>query len=292
MGVVIRQQRVSSRCDPDSARLGNRRRPRAPDSRSDHVWGSGRWRRSSDMSIDDTAGAVEASRLAATIRNSLYLFPLIESLHVIGLSMVFGTIAIIDLRRSASPRPRRPFTSIASDTLKWTWVAFVLTAVTGVLMLSPTPGLLRQLLLQGEDAADRQSPAINMFFFELTARRSVRGWDRDPSAPPAARAVAALSLVLWITIIFAGAGLASPQRRRRCPSIPNSHRGAAAAVGARRCRGLEAQFCGDALGYQYAGDRFRRPCRCARTPKRARLVPGVDRLERLAARPPADFSVM
>src|SRR6185503_8326 len=86
------------------------------------------------MSIADLLAAVEASRLAATIRDSLYLFPLIESSHVIGLSMVFGTIAIIDLRLLGIASTRRPFTCIASHTLKWTWVAFVVTATTGLLM--------------------------------------------------------------------------------------------------------------------------------------------------------------
>ena len=50
------------------------------------------------MSIAALLASLEGSRLAAAIRDSLYLFPLIESLHVIGLTMVFGTIAIVDLR--------------------------------------------------------------------------------------------------------------------------------------------------------------------------------------------------
>src|SRR6185503_11101508 len=86
------------------------------------------------MSIADLLAAVEASRLAATIRDSLYLFPLIESSHVIGLSMVFGTIAIIDLRLLGIASTRRSFTRIASDLLKWTWAAFALTVTTGLLM--------------------------------------------------------------------------------------------------------------------------------------------------------------
>ena len=50
------------------------------------------------MGIPDLLAALEASSLATGIRESLYLFPFIESAHVIGLTMVFGTIAIIDLR--------------------------------------------------------------------------------------------------------------------------------------------------------------------------------------------------
>ena len=45
---------------------------------------------------------------------------------------------------------------------------------------------------------------INMVIFELTAGRSVHHWDKDVRAPVSARTAAALSLLLWITIIFLG----------------------------------------------------------------------------------------
>jgi len=45
---------------------------------------------------------------------------------------------------------------------------------------------------------------INMLIFELTAARSVHRWDSEAKAPPTGRAAAAISLVLWITIIFLG----------------------------------------------------------------------------------------
>src|SRR5947199_2732774 len=79
---------------------------------------------------------LEASRLASSIRESLYLFPFIESAHVIGLTMVFGTIAIVDLRLLGIASTRRPFSRIASDLFRWTWAAFALTAVTGLLMFT------------------------------------------------------------------------------------------------------------------------------------------------------------
>ncbi len=43
-----------------------------------------------------------------------------------------------------------------------------------------------------------------MLVFELTTRRTVAQWDRDASAPPLGRAVAAVSLVIWISVIVTG----------------------------------------------------------------------------------------
>src|SRR5579862_5286783 len=88
------------------------------------------------MSVAGILSAIESSSVPDAIRNSLYWFPLIESFHVIGLTMVFGTIAIIDLRLLGIASTKRSFRRIASDVLKWTWAAFALTVVTGALMFS------------------------------------------------------------------------------------------------------------------------------------------------------------
>src|SRR3954465_2449048 len=93
------------------------------------------------MTIEEFLASLQASSLAGTIRDSLYLFPLIESMHVVGLTMVFGTIAIVDLRLLGIAWSRRPFSRIAEDVLKWTWAAFALTVATGLLMFITNAGV-------------------------------------------------------------------------------------------------------------------------------------------------------
>src|SRR5216683_3710307 len=86
------------------------------------------------MDVAALLNSLQASGLATRIRDSVYLFPLIESTHVFGLALVFGTIAIIDLRLLGIASTQRSFQRMASDILKWTWAAFALTALTGTLM--------------------------------------------------------------------------------------------------------------------------------------------------------------
>ena len=147
---------------------------------------------------------LEASGLATRIRDSNYLFPLLESTHVFGLALVFGTISIIDLRLLGIASTQRSFQRMASDILKWTWAAFALTVLTGALMFI-TNGLVyyhnfyfrtKMVLLA--------LSGINMFVFELTAGRTIHRWDGAPSTPRIGKAVAALSLAMWIGIIFMG----------------------------------------------------------------------------------------
>jgi hypothetical protein len=156
------------------------------------------------MDINAFLKTIEASGLATGIRDALWLFPLIESTHVVGLSLVFGTILIIDLRLLGVASTQRSFQRMASDILKWTWAAFALTATTGALMFITNARVyyhnsffrIKMLLLV--------LSGINMLVFELTAGRTIHRWDQAPSAPRAGKAAAALSLAMWIGIIIMG----------------------------------------------------------------------------------------
>jgi uncharacterized protein DUF6644 len=156
------------------------------------------------MEIVGILRSVEASSLATWIRDSLYAFPLIESFHVIGLTMVFGTIAVVDLRLLGLASTRRPFSTLALETLKWTWVAFGLTVSTGVLMFSTNPVAYYQNLAFRFKMTLLLLAGINVLLFNRTAGRTVDRWNRQRAAPFAGKLAAALSLLLWIGVIFLG----------------------------------------------------------------------------------------
>ena len=156
------------------------------------------------MTISIWLKALEDTGFATGIRNSLYLFPLLESVHVMTLSLVFGTIMVVDLRLLGVASRQRSFDRLSSELLKWTWAAFALTAVTGAIMFMTnarvyadnTPFRIKMILLA--------LAGLNMMAFHLTAGRTVRVWDRQPSAPPLGKITAAVSLALWIAIVFSG----------------------------------------------------------------------------------------
>ena len=170
------------------------------------------------MDIAEFFASLEASSLATKIRESLLLFPLIESTHVIGLTMVFGTIAIVDLRLLGIASAERPFSRVASDVLRWTWAAFALTVVTGALMFITNAGVYSQNFFFRSKMVLLVLAGINMLMFELTAGRSIRQWDKDRAAPLAGKTVAAASLALWIAIIFLGRWVGFTTTRAQVPT--------------------------------------------------------------------------
>jgi hypothetical protein len=147
---------------------------------------------------------LEASGLATRIRDSFFLFPLLESAHVFGLALVFGTISIIDLRLLGLASTQRSFKRMESDILKWTWAAFALTAVTGALMFITNARVYYHNFFFRTKMLLLVLTGINLLVFELTASRTVRNWDNTSATPRMAKTVGALSLAMWIGIIFMG----------------------------------------------------------------------------------------
>jgi len=156
------------------------------------------------MNISEVLKSIENTDIASSIRASLFLFPMLESIHVMGLALVFGTVAIVDLRLLGLASTHRPFRRMASDTLKWTWIAFTITFVTGGLMFTTNATVYFHNPVFQAKMALLLLAGINMGIFELTSGRSVRQWETSATPPVAAKTAAVISLALWIGVIFLG----------------------------------------------------------------------------------------
>jgi hypothetical protein len=155
------------------------------------------------MDMKEFLAAVAASDVPTWINTTRGAFAVVEALHVIAISTVFGTIAIVDLRLLGLPNTLRPFTEVAGETLRWTWAAFGLAVTTGSLLFVTNPSFYfgnfefrTKMLLQ-------LFAGINMAVFELRTVKTVTLWDSGKT-PAAARIAGALSLLLWLAVIAFG----------------------------------------------------------------------------------------
>jgi type III secretory pathway component EscS len=155
------------------------------------------------MSLEQSLTRLQDLSFPTQIRESDWLFPTIETVHVFALVLVVGTIMTVDLRLLGFANKERPFSQVASEMLPWTWAAFALAALAGMLMFSSKaltyysniPFRLKMvcLLLAG----------INMLMFHWLGTRHLEAWDRD-RPPRAAKLAGGASLLLWTTIVAAG----------------------------------------------------------------------------------------
>ena len=161
---------------------------------------------------------LQRTSVAVQIRDSLFTFPVLESIHVVGLALVFGTIAILDLRLLGVASTERAVSRLMSDLLKWTWAAFAVTALTGALMFSTNAVVYFHNTFFRAKMILLVLAAVNMLVFELTARKTMAQWDRSPHTPPIAKVVATVSLVIWVGVIAAGRVIGFTATRTSVPT--------------------------------------------------------------------------
>jgi len=149
------------------------------------------------------AQALEGSALAAAMRHSLWLYPIVEIAHIAGFVVLAGSVVMLDLRLlgfSTTTSVR----GLARHVLPWTWAAFFVVVPSGLAMFSAhavefldNPALRIKLLLIA-------FAGLNAAAFHFGVFRTAPAWDRNARVPPAARWSAALSLVLWLGVIACG----------------------------------------------------------------------------------------
>ena len=140
----------------------------------------------------DFLNSLEQSAVSLWIAESTWAFPALEVVHIFAISMVFGTIAIIDLRLLGLASTRRPYSELARELLPWTWGAFLTASACGtILILSRPVGYFENADFRLKFVCMGLA-FINMLVFQLITSKSVTDWDR--STPPSPRRSPAGSL--------------------------------------------------------------------------------------------------
>ncbi len=156
------------------------------------------------MTIDNLCKWLYDTALAVTIRENDSLFPWIESAHVIAITLVLGSIAIVDLRLLGWASIERPVRRIAEQTLPLTWIMFMLAAVSGVILfISNALAYANNFYFQGKLLL-LVLAGLNMLIFQYGIYRSVNQWDQAVRPPTAARVAGALSLTFWLSVVIFG----------------------------------------------------------------------------------------
>lgn len=148
--------------------------------------------------------SIQDSAVAEWMRTSVKAMPVIEGIHLLSTAVLFGTILIVDLRLLSAPDAKRPFTRVAHDLLRWTWLAFAVNAITGALMFTQDAVVYAGNTTFQLKMAALLMAGMNMVVFECITRRSVNAWDQDARTPRMARAAAIISLSLWMAMIVLG----------------------------------------------------------------------------------------
>ncbi len=147
--------------------------------------------------------ALQASSFGAAMRDSIWLYPVVETVHIIGFSILVGAVIMFDLRVLGVSK-RVPVRMLAHHLLPWSAAALLLIVPAGFLMFSADATslisnrafLIKMVLLL--------LAATNAATFHMGAIREVEQWDQGTTAPASARLHAAASLLIWLGVITCG----------------------------------------------------------------------------------------
>jgi hypothetical protein len=160
------------------------------------------------MSVAELLGTLQQSAVAAAVRGDIpgseWLFPIVETAHVLALAVVFGSVAMVDLRLLGLGGRGTPVRQLAREVLPWTWTAFVLAAAFGTLMFVSKAGTYFHNHEFRMKFLAMFLAGANMLVFQLGAFRRAAEWEAREPPPAAARIAGALSLLLWMLVIFYG----------------------------------------------------------------------------------------
>lgn len=150
------------------------------------------------MSLYDVFEAVENSPLGSGIKNSTWLFPGIEAVHLLALALLGGAILLVDLRLAGVWLKGHPASTIERGARPWLVIAVVVLIVTGVLI-----GSSEAIKLYGKPAYWVKMAALAAaIVFAFTIRAPYAR--KDPAPGVAGVAIGLVSLALWLTVGMAG----------------------------------------------------------------------------------------
>ena len=151
------------------------------------------------MTLFESFDWLEQSVVGAAVRDSVWLFPAIEAVHLLGLALLGGSILVVDLRLLGFGLKDRSTAYVLNQASPWFFGA------TGLMFLSGIPIFLSEAVkcyFSPPFWVKLGALAVALVFTVAVRNPLVRS--RPGLAPARARAIAACSLALWLTVAVAG----------------------------------------------------------------------------------------
>jgi hypothetical protein len=145
----------------------------------------------------------QGTGIGEAIRESLWLFPVIETVHLLALSVLGGMLLVVDVRLLGFGLTRQPIKRLARDVHPWLIGALAVMLVSGGVLFTS------EALKCWDNGAFWMK--MEFLFAALIFTFTLRWWytQRDPSRfnPLIGRIVAIVSMCLWLGVGIGGRGI-------------------------------------------------------------------------------------
>ena len=147
---------------------------------------------------------LQQTSVGSSVRESLWLFPVIETVHLLGMAALIGNVTVLDLRLLGWMLRRERVSALAGRLLPWAWAGFAVQVVTGTILFSSeavkiygNPAFRLKMLLLS-------LAGVHALIFHRTIYRQVATGDDIAALPAGAKVAGSISILLWVAIVAAG----------------------------------------------------------------------------------------
>jgi len=138
------------------------------------------------------------------LHESVFMYPLVESAHVLTLCVFLGMAVMFDLRLLGVTLTAVPMSQLKRRLGPWMTGGFIVMVITGLMLFYAIPVRSYHSVWFRMKAVALVLAGLNAFVFHRTIDQRLEAWDKDPLPPRAARRAGARSLVLWTVIVVSG----------------------------------------------------------------------------------------
>ena len=148
------------------------------------------------------------TQLSTTMRESIWAEPLVETIHVLTLTLFLGFAVLLDLRLLGVCMRRRKVSEVLAQLNPFLFVGFAIMVVSGLLLFTGDPPAFWGTIFFKVKMIFLIVAGLNVLIFNATIGRKVAEWDLTAKTPQAAKVAAIVSIVLWVAIVAAGRAIA------------------------------------------------------------------------------------
>ena len=155
------------------------------------------------MSLRTLFEWVDAFPSSIAMRESIFAFPVLLTVHLVSLVMFAGLVMMMDLRLLGAAYRGTPFSEVQVRLFPWQMVSMVVTSIAGLLLFYSQPMRYFGKLLYWIKMGLIVLAGVNAMLFHFTTYRSIAKWDTT-SPPLGAKVAGVLSLAMWACIVAFG----------------------------------------------------------------------------------------
>jgi hypothetical protein len=160
------------------------------------------------MILDSSFVWLHDTAFGTVVRESTWAEPALETVHVLTLTVFLGFVILLDLRLLDVIMRRTPVSTVFRQINPWLFGAFAVMLVTGISLFAGDPVLFYATIFFKLKMLFLLAAALNVVVFNFTLGRTLLLWDGLPATPRGAKITGMLSLVLWISVVACGRGIA------------------------------------------------------------------------------------